>query len=123
MYDFKKTIEGTDIHTAGLQKELIKHYAHPTDIDLDTVYFICDIEFECHIEMRRWGVKDFTLYTTNIGLIISVNDDNHKSKEWEVDLKDWKIVDEHLTEGVVGKSPDSVYFDFNTKIVIIYYQQ
>ena len=122
MYNFKKTIEGTDIHTAGMQKELIKHYAHPSEIDLDNIKIMIDVGYDCAIEFRTWGVKDVSLYTTELFVTIGVYDDSNKSKEWELDLTDWDIEDEHLTEGVVGKMPDSAYLDFNKKIITIYYQ-
>ena len=124
MYDFKKQLEHSDVHTAGFQKELAEQYTFPPNLNFDRIMFGAEVEFQAVMEVRKYGIKSVSIYTTSVKLMVDVLDEDEHlvEKSFEVEFDDsWKINDEHENEKVVGKSPHSIYADFNNKTLTVYY--
>ena len=124
MTKFRNTLIQNDVQHTGLERELLKHYpkAKAKDFEIDNIYFNVEIESNCNIEFRNWGIKEINIYTTEVWLMMGVDDEKLKSLEWEVDLTDWEILDEHLNPKLfVGKKPNEIHFDFNRKVINVNY--
>ena len=120
MYNFKNTIENVEVHTAGLHKELSKTFPFTTQLESDQIIKTVDIESQCSMEMREWGIKSINLYTTKVSLYVSFLE--HDAKKFEIKFDDeWKFDDEFNDKKISGKKPTSIYFDFNQKTITIYY--
>ena len=94
------------------------------EMNPDRIMFGAEVEFQGVMEVREYGIKSVSIYTTSVKLMVDVldEDEHHLAKSFEVEFDDsWTIEDQHEDEKVVGKSPHSIYADFNDKTLIVYY--
>ena len=134
--DFKWNIK--DVSVTGFKGDLLG----VVDIDLDTTIENADVSFDMEAEVKRWGIKYITINVKSVTAILiwSVDTDglseddekklmaaggysnkyhNYIQGEYEIESKDWDIVNEAEFSSSGGFCFTSCEFDFTNKKIIL----
>ena len=117
-----------DVDIFGIEKyvtEIGENYNH--DIDQINV----EIDWRYELDVRRWGIKDITIYTTEVRIQGTVNiwdEGDGKLVNFELTVDDmggfsndegWVYQDEKDDIDLHGIAPENVMIDFNEKLVTV----
>ena len=98
------TTEIDDVDFSGLQN----YFSEYNGRDMDVTYLNCSVNWRYDLDVRSWGIKDLTIYTTSVVINASVEiyDEDYTKVEVEKEIE--FMVDD--MGGFRGDDPDKWYY-------------
>jgi len=98
------TTEITDVDFSGLKN----YFPEYNDRDMDVTYLNCSVNWRYDLDVRSWGIKDITIYTTSVVINASVEiyDEDYTKVEVEKEIE--FMVDD--MGGFRSDDPDKWYY-------------
>ena len=117
-----------DVDIFGIEK-YVTEIGENDNHDIDQIDVEIDWRYE--LDVRRWGIKDITIYTTEVRIKGTVNiwdEGDGKLVNFELTVDDmggfsndegWVYQDEKDDIGLHSIAPENVMIDFNEKLVTV----
>ena len=117
-----------DVDIFGIEK-YVTEIGENDNHDIDQIDIEIDWRYE--LDVRRWGIKDITIYTTEVRIQGTVNiwdEGDGKLVNFELTVDDmggfsndegWVYQDEKDDIGLHSIAPENVMIDFNEKLVTV----
>ena len=98
------TTEIDDVDFSGLQN----YFSEYNGRDMDVTYLNCSVNWRYDLDIRSWGIKDITIYTTSVVINASVEiyDEDYTKVEVEKEIE--FMVDD--MGGFKSDDPDKWYY-------------
>ena len=98
------TTEINDVDFSGLQN----YFSEYNGRDMDVTYLNCSVNWRYDLDIRSWGIKDLTIYTTSVVINASVEiyDEDYTKVEVEKEIE--FMVDD--MGGFRSDDPDKWYY-------------
>jgi len=98
------TTEIDDVDFSGLQN----YFSEYNGRDMDVTYLNCSVNWRYDLDVRSWGIKDLTIYTTSVVINASVEiyDEDYTKVEVEKEIE--FMVDD--MGGFRSDDPDKWYY-------------
>jgi hypothetical protein len=113
--DFKTKLSGNTVTT------FFKKYSKEENFDTNGTF---EIEWQFYTEMREWGVKDISVYATNVKGFIEVNiwtDEEDRVEKIDISSDDdkWNLETENNLEFGNAITPQELLVDIETRTLTV----